>query len=66
MILVDNTVLSNFALAREINLLRDYSHGKGAVSDYVLAEFEMGIKDGILTNTSLGWLETLTLISLKN
>lgn len=40
MILIDNTVLSNFALIGEINLLRDYSQGKGAISDYVLAEFE--------------------------
>ncbi len=65
MILFDNTVLSNFALIGEISLLRDYSKGKGAVSDYVLAEFERGVKEEIFINTSFDWLEVLTLVDAK-
>lgn len=65
MILIDNTVLSNFALIGELNLLRYYSQGKGAISGYVLAEFERGAKEGIFINTSLDWLEVLTLVDSK-
>ena len=65
MILIDNTVLSNFALAGEINLIRDYCQGKGVVPGYVFAEFERGVKEGIFTNANLWWLETLTLEDAK-
>jgi len=65
MILIDNTVLSNFALIGELNLLQDYSRGKGTTTDYVLAEFERGVKEGIFINTNLDWLEVLTLVEYK-
>ena len=65
MFLIDNTVLSNFALIGELNLLQDYSKGKGAITDYVLAEFERGVKERIFINTNLDWLEVLTLVEYK-
>ena len=65
MILIDNTVLSIFALIGELNLLQDYSKGKGAITDYVLAEFERGVKEGIFINTNLDWLEVLTIVEYK-
>src|SRR4030042_1951505 len=65
MILIDNTVLSNLALIGELHLLQDYSRGKGTTTDYVLAEFERGVKEGIFINTNLDWLEVLTLVEYK-
>lgn len=65
MILIDNTVLSNFALVGELNLLEDYCQEKGSTTDYVLAEFERGVKEGIFINTNLHWLKGLTLIDEK-
>lgn len=65
MILIDNTVLSNFALAGELILLENYCEEKGATTDYILAEFEMGVKDGIFINTKLDWLKKLVCIDVK-
>ncbi len=65
MILIDNTVLSNFALVGELILLEDYCQGKGATTDYVLTEFEIGVKDGIFINTKLDWLKKLVSIDVK-
>jgi predicted nucleic acid-binding protein len=65
MILIDNTVLSNFALVGELILLKDYCQGKGATTEYVLAEFERGIKEGIFINTNLDWLKNLALVDVK-
>ncbi len=65
MILIDNTVLSNFAIAGELILLEDYCQGKGAATEYVLAEFERGVKEGIFTNVNLDWLKSLALVDVK-
>jgi predicted nucleic acid-binding protein len=46
MILVDNTVLSNFALVDELPLLKQFCKGLGATSEYVLSEFEKGVQEG--------------------
>lgn len=61
MILIDNTVLSNFALIGELALLKDYCKDRGATTGEVLAEFERGINEGIFTDIQLGWLNKLDL-----
>ena len=50
MFLIDNTVLSNFALIGELKLLQDYSKGKGAITNYVLAEFAICILEKTFNN----------------
>jgi predicted nucleic acid-binding protein len=65
MILIDNTVLSNFALVGELILLKDYCQGKGAATEYVLAEFERGIKEGIFVSIKLDWLKKSALADVK-
>lgn len=63
MILVDNTVLSNFALVDELPLLKQFCKGLGATSEYVLSEFEKGVQEGYFKNLDLSWL---TKLDLKN
>ncbi len=59
MILLDNTVLSNFALVGELQLLEEYCGDKGATTTYVFREFEIGVKEGFFVNTELAWLKRL-------
>ena len=47
MILLDNTVLSNFALADEIHLLEEFCRGTGATTVKVVAEFDAGVTQGL-------------------
>ena len=56
MILLDNTVLSNFALAGALQLLRLFAGNKGATSDHVLEEFSRGVEIGALPESDLTWL----------
>lgn len=42
MILIDNTVLSNFALVNELGLLQAYCKDQGGLTNHVLVEFEQG------------------------
>jgi hypothetical protein len=60
-ILINNTVLSNFALAQAIPLLREFCAGKGRITAQVLAEFEEGVRQGILPITTLKWLRWVRL-----
>lgn len=53
MMLIDNTVLSNFALVDELGLLKDYCKNKGCMTNHVLAEFEQGIRQGIFIDVKL-------------
>lgn len=59
MILLDNTVLSNFALVDELRLLEDYCGDSGATTSYVFREFERGVREGFFLNNELGWLRRL-------
>ena len=59
MILLDNTVLSNFALADELILLKDYCRGLGATTVQVMAEFQTGIRQGFFKNPDFGWLKIM-------
>lgn len=61
MILLDNTVLSNFALVKQVSLLKDFCGDKGATTADVLNELEYGIKDKIIPETELNWLMKLDL-----
>ena len=61
MILLDNTVLSNFALVKQISLLKEYCGDKAAATAYVYDEFERGVKEQIFTDTGLAWLQRLDL-----
>ncbi|OGV99465.1 MAG: hypothetical protein A3I04_00490 [Nitrospinae bacterium RIFCSPLOWO2_02_FULL_39_110] len=65
MILIDNTILSNFALAGESLLLKDYCKGRGATTGYVIAEFERGVKERIFLDIKLDWLKRLNLENRK-
>ena len=59
MILLDNTVLSNFVLVSELPLLKQYCKGAGATTVYVLGEFERGVREGIFKKPDLTWLTQL-------
>jgi len=56
MILLDNTVLSNFALAGDLQLLCLFAGNKGATTDLVSAEFSRGVNIGVLPESDLTWL----------
>lgn len=59
MILVDNTVLSNFALAGLLDLLYSFAGNKGVTTDHVLAEFSRGVEIGVLPESDLTWLRVV-------
>ena len=52
MVLVDNTVLSNFAKVNRLDLLKK-AFEKLYVTEQVLEEFKKGVKRGILPSISL-------------
>ncbi len=52
MVLVDNTVLSNFAKVNRLDLLRK-AFDRVYVTEQVLEEFRLGIRRGVLPNVSL-------------
>ena len=57
-VLLDNTVLSNFALVGESRLLRDVlSYRAGTVAE-VVSEFETGVLLSRVPQTDWSWLET--------
>jgi predicted nucleic acid-binding protein len=60
-ILINNTVLFNFALARAVSLLREFCGSKGRATVQVLAEFEEGVQRGVLPPTTLDWLKRVRL-----
>lgn len=60
MILIDNTVLSNFAQADAILLLKEYCQNNGWTTQEVLAEFENGLKQKIFkASLDLSWLHPI-------
>jgi predicted nucleic acid-binding protein len=60
-VIVDNTVLSNFASVGRLDLLAEGLGGLGATTEAVLREFRSGIEKGHLAQASLGWLPVLPL-----
>ncbi len=61
MILVDNTVLSNFVLADVLLLLKEFCGSQGRITPQVLAEFAEGVHQGILPAIALPWLQEVRL-----
>ena len=56
MVLLDATVLSNFARIGQVHLLRVALSGDAATTTHVLAELERGIAGGRLPACDWGWL----------
>lgn len=56
MILIDNTVLSNFVLVDKSYLLENFCKDCGVSTKYVLDEFEKSIQAGIFKNVDFSWL----------
>ena len=60
-LLLDNTVLSNFALVGHIDLLPKVLGAKVATTPHVMGEFDDGVSRGRLPKTNFDWLELITL-----
>ncbi len=56
MIVIDNTVLSNYALIGRLNLLRLFCGGMGLTTDPVVEEFQKGIALGLFGETDITWV----------
>lgn len=61
MLLLDNTVLSNFALVGRIELLTIALGNQVATTPQVIDEFNDGVARGRVPETKLDWLEVLNL-----
>jgi predicted nucleic acid-binding protein len=61
MLLLDNTVLSNFALVGRIELLTKALGSQVATTPQVMDEFNEGIARGRVPETNLDWLEVINL-----
>lgn len=59
MILLDNTVLSNFALVDELSLLKQFYNDAGATTIHVFNEFENGVQAGLFKKPDFSWLDKL-------
>ena len=60
--LVDNTVLSNFALVGRVELIPLALGSNVSTTTQVVAEFQDGVARGRLPDTRLEWLEVLELL----
>jgi predicted nucleic acid-binding protein len=60
-VLLDNTVLSNFALIRQADLLKQLFGDLATTTSQVMVEFELGIQLRRLPTTNWSWLPILTL-----
>ncbi len=61
MLLLDNTVLSNFALVGRIDLLARAMESQLSTTPQVIREFNDGVARGRLPKTDLNWLEIISL-----
>lgn len=57
MILIDNTVLSNYALTGRLRLLQGFCGERGMTTDAVLSEFRAGAEQDIFKETDIGWIQ---------
>ena len=64
-VLLDNTVLSNFALAQRTELLSIALGDSLASTVEVLNEFGIGVSKGLLPATDLGWLDIIDLTPIE-
>ncbi|MDI6736237.1 MAG: DUF3368 domain-containing protein [bacterium] len=57
MIIIDNTVLSNFALISSIRLVQKACQpDKVGITQYVIDEFNQGVKTGKLPQSDISWM----------
>lgn len=56
MVVVDNTVLSNFALIDSLDMLQQVSNVELYTTQYVMDEFSRGVEIGRLPQSDLGWI----------
>jgi len=61
MLLLDNTVLSNFVLVDRINLLTEALGSQAATTPQVITEFYNGVTKGRLPKTNMQWLKVINL-----
>lgn len=61
MLLLDNTVLSNFALVGRIELLTNALGSQIATTPQVMDEFNDGVARGRVPETKLDWLEVINI-----
>lgn len=57
--LLDNSIISNFALIGKIGILKEKLEEKLAIPEEVKKEFLMGIDKGIIPETDISWLKIL-------
>ncbi|BCW97036.1 MAG: hypothetical protein WHS44_05265 [Fimbriimonadales bacterium] len=60
-ILLNCTVLSNFAVVNRLDLLQSAARGQAATTEVVIDEFNEGVVLGYFAPASLDWLPVLTL-----
>ena len=63
MILIDNTVLSNFALTGNLQFLRTYCAGQGLTTRAVDEEFQKGVERNLFAETDISWIRKTDLRS---
>lgn len=57
MIVIDNTVLSNFARTNDLHLLELTCRNRGLIVHAVQEEFQEGIRRGLFPESDLSWLQ---------
>lgn len=58
--LVDNSVISNFALIGRLDFLKDILGEKLCIPEEVKAEFLTGVNKGIIPQTDINWLHVVS------
>jgi predicted nucleic acid-binding protein len=62
-IVIDNTVLSNFARTNHLHLLELFCQSRGLIVRAVKEEFQEGIRRGLFTEIDLSWFQQIDITS---
>ena len=65
MIVIDNTVLSNFARTNHLQLLELFCRNRGLIVQAVREEFQRGINRGLFPETDLSWVNQIDITDSK-
>ena len=65
MIVIDNTVLSNFARTSHLQLLELFCRNRGLIVQAVREEFQRGINRGLFPETDLSWTNQIDITDPK-
>ena len=65
MIIIDNTVLSNFARTNHLQLLESFCRNRGLIVQAVREEFQRGINRGLFPETDLSWINQIDITDPK-